>query len=54
MKTSPGTLKHLPYLTEMYVDLIFHVDLFLDSIQIKLRPANGDLTEQWKFSWNDK
>ena len=33
----------------MYVDLIFYVDLFFDSIQIKLRRADGDSTERWVF-----
>ena len=50
MKTPSGTLNHLLYLAEMYVDLIFHVDLFFDSIQIKLRRANGRSTERWVFS----
>ena len=50
MKTPSGTLNHLLYLAEMYVDLIFHVDLFFDSIQIQLRPANGSPTERWVFT----
>ena len=50
MQTPSGTLNHLSYLAEMYVDLIFHVDLFFDSIQIKLRPANGRPSERWLFT----
>ena len=50
MQTPSGTLNHLSYLAEMYVDLIFHVDLFFDSIQIKLRPANGSPTQRWVFT----
>ena len=50
MKTSSGTLNHLSNLSEKYVDLIFHVDLFFDSIQIKLRRANGRATERWLFT----
>ena len=49
MKTTSGTLNHLSYLADLYVDLIFHVDLFFDSIQIKLRPANGRPTQRWVF-----
>ena len=50
MKTPSGTLNHLSYLAEKYVDLIFHGDLFFDSIQIKLRPANGCSTQRWLFT----
>ena len=50
MKTPSGTLNYLSYLAEMYVDLIFHVDLFFDSIQIKLRPANGGPKQRWVFT----
>ena len=54
MKTPSGTLSHLSYLAEeLYVDLIFHVDLFFDSIQITLRPANGRSTQRWVFSRTD-
>ena len=49
MKTPSGTLNYLSYLAEMYVDLIFHVDLLFDSIQIKLRPADGSETQRWLF-----
>ena len=49
MKTPSGTLNYLSYLAEMYVDLIFHVGLFFDSIQIKLRPADGSETQRWFF-----
>ena len=49
MKTSFGPFNHLSYLVEMYVDLIFHVDLFFDSIQIRLLPADGDSTQRWVF-----
>ena len=34
----------------MYVDLIFHVDLFFDSIQIELRPAFGTPMQRWVFT----
>ena len=50
MKTTSGTLNHLSYLADLYVDLIFHVDLFFDSTQIKLRPANGRPSERWLFT----
>ena len=50
MKTTSGTLNHLSYLADLYVDLIFHVDLFFDSTQIKLRPANGRTTQRWVFT----
>ena len=49
MKTSTGTLNYLSYLTEMYVDLIFNVDLFFDSIQIELLPAFETPTQRWVF-----
>ena len=42
-------MNHLSYLAEMYVDLIFNVDLFFDSIQIELRPAFGTPTQRWVF-----
>ena len=50
MKTPSGTLNHRSYLAEMYADLIFHVDLFFDSIQIQLRPANGRPLQRWLFT----
>ena len=43
-------MNHLSYLAEMYVDLIFNVDLFFDSIQIKLRRADGRSTQRWVFT----
>ena len=54
MKTPSGTLNHLSYLAEMYVDRIFNVDLFFYSIQIKLRPANGSPTQRWVFTRADE
>ena len=50
MKTFSGSLNHLSFLAEMYVDFIFHVDLFFDSIQIKLCPATGSPSELWLFT----
>ena len=41
MKTTSGTLNHLSYLAEMYVDLIFHVDLLL----IPFRSNSAVLTD---------